>query len=72
MREFDVRPHRGRSERFDAIRHGGAGVPWHLADLHFSLRRPVVELDRPGGEHILAGTARGAVIMSTKSLGGGA
>jgi hypothetical protein len=36
------------------------------------LRRPVVELDRPGGEHILAGTARGAVIMSTKSLGGGA
>jgi len=38
----------------------------------FYLRRPVVELDRPGGEHILAGTARGAVIMSTKSLGGGA
>jgi len=72
VREFDVRPHRGRSERFDAIRHGGAGVPWHLADLHFYLRRPVVELDRPGGEHILAGTASGAVSMSTKSLGGGA
>ena len=67
MREFDVRPHRGRSERFDAIRHGGAGVPWHLADLHFYLRRPVVELDRPGVEQVLAGTANGAVIMSRKS-----
>ena len=69
MREFDVRPHRGRSERFDAIRHGGAGVPWHLADLHFYLRRPV-ELDRPGVEQILAGTANGAVIMSRKSWTG--
>ena len=35
----------------------------------FYLRRPV-ELDRPGVEQILAGTANGAVIMSRKSWTG--
>jgi hypothetical protein len=36
----------------------------------FYLRRPVVELDRPAVEQILAGSASGAVIMSRKSWTG--
>ncbi len=36
----------------------------------FYLRRPVVELDRPRVEQLLAGSASGAVIMSRESWTG--
>jgi len=69
-REFDVRPIAAAAT---ALTPAGAAVRvypdiWLTYD--FYLRRPVVELDRPAVERILAGSANGAVIMSRKSWTG--
>jgi 4-amino-4-deoxy-L-arabinose transferase-like glycosyltransferase len=66
-REFDVRPIAAAAS---ALTPPGTAVrvyPDILLTYDFYLRRPVVELDRPGVEQVLAGTANGAVIMSRKS-----
>jgi 4-amino-4-deoxy-L-arabinose transferase-like glycosyltransferase len=69
-REFDVRPIAAAAT---ALTPPGAVVRvypdiWLTYD--FYLRRPVVELDRPRVEQLLAGSASGAVIMSRKSWTG--
>jgi 4-amino-4-deoxy-L-arabinose transferase-like glycosyltransferase len=69
-REFDVRP---LAAAASALTPPGTAVRvypdiWLTYD--FYLRRPVVELDRPAVEQILAGSASGAVIMSRKSWTG--
>jgi 4-amino-4-deoxy-L-arabinose transferase-like glycosyltransferase len=69
-RDFDVRPIAAAAQGLTP-----AGGPvrvypdiWLTYD--FYLRRPVVELDRPRVEQLLAGSASGAVIMSRKSWTG--
>lgn len=69
-REFDVRPIAAAAS---ALTPPGSPVRvypdiWLTYD--FYLRRPVIELDRAKVEQLLAGSARGAVIMSRKSWTG--
>ena len=66
-RQYDVRPIAAAA---NALTPPGTAVrvyPDISLTYDFYLRRPVVELDPPGVEQILAGTANGAVIMSRKS-----
>jgi len=66
-RDFDVRPIAAAAQSLTPPGTAVRVYPDIGLNYDFYLRRPVVELDRPRVEQLLAGSASGAVIMSRKS-----
>ncbi|MGH7356999.1 MAG: hypothetical protein ACRELS_20780, partial [Candidatus Rokuibacteriota bacterium] len=66
-RDFDVRPIAAAAGDLTPPGTAVAVYPDIWLTYDFYLRRPVVELDRPGVERLLAGAPRGALILSGKS-----
>jgi len=66
-RDFDVRPIAAAARDLTPPGTAVAVYPDIWLTYDFYLRRPVVELDRPGVERLLAAAPRGALILSDKS-----